>query len=260
MWSERRAVRRADRRGVLALRAWRSWSGTRGRARRDRSRGARRRDGRVRRGEVPAGRGLGWSRCRRSPRRSARRGAAAAGWLARAGLAGRPVRFDVVGLTLSNDGAELRVAHLPTHGPAAGGSSTDVRRARAHPPRARGRGHAGAARAVEHAIRQLDPTAAPDVRDPPSSPPGRPPDVCRLLQPHRDARARGVGARLPRTAFDHGGFRQWARTRLTVANCRGFEHAVERLRPDAILCTQFLPVEVYAHLREAAACVSRSTA
>jgi putative endonuclease len=38
---------------------------------------------------------------------------AAAGWLARAGLHGRPVRFDVVGLTWAADGSELRVTHVP---------------------------------------------------------------------------------------------------------------------------------------------------
>jgi putative endonuclease len=38
---------------------------------------------------------------------------AAAGWLARAGLGGLPVRFDVVGLTWSADGSELRVEHVP---------------------------------------------------------------------------------------------------------------------------------------------------
>jgi len=38
---------------------------------------------------------------------------AAAGWLARAGLLGRPVRFDVVGLTWAADESELRVTHVP---------------------------------------------------------------------------------------------------------------------------------------------------
>ena len=38
---------------------------------------------------------------------------AAAGWLARAGLTGRPVRFDVVGLTWAPDGSELHVTHVP---------------------------------------------------------------------------------------------------------------------------------------------------
>ncbi len=38
---------------------------------------------------------------------------AAAGWLARRGLLGREVRFDVVGLTWSPGGPELRVEHVP---------------------------------------------------------------------------------------------------------------------------------------------------
>ncbi len=37
----------------------------------------------------------------------------AAGWLARRGLLGRPVRFDVVGLTWTPGGPELRVEHVP---------------------------------------------------------------------------------------------------------------------------------------------------
>jgi putative endonuclease len=38
---------------------------------------------------------------------------AAAGYLARHGLLGRPVRFDVVGLTWAPDGSDLHVAHVP---------------------------------------------------------------------------------------------------------------------------------------------------
>jgi processive 1,2-diacylglycerol beta-glucosyltransferase len=46
------------------------------------------------------------------------------------------------------------------------------------------------------------------------------------------------------------GFRQEVRTRLTLWNCRGYLEAVEKYQPDAILCTQFLPAEVFAFLRE----------
>jgi putative endonuclease len=38
---------------------------------------------------------------------------AAAGYLARHGLLGRPVRFDVVGLTWAPDGLDLHVTHVP---------------------------------------------------------------------------------------------------------------------------------------------------
>lgn len=38
---------------------------------------------------------------------------AAAGYLARRGLLGRAVRFDVVGLLMAPDGAELCVTHVP---------------------------------------------------------------------------------------------------------------------------------------------------
>ena len=114
-----------------------------------------------------------------------------------------------------------------------------------------GAGHAGAARAVEHAVRQLDAAAEPDVRDALefASP---------LLRRFYASSYNRIAAHLPLawgliyhgTAFRHGGFREWLRTRLTVWGCRDFGRAAARLRPDAILCTQFLPVEVYAHLRE----------
>ena len=45
------------------------------------------------------------------------------------------------------------------------------------------------------------------------------------------------------------GYRQRGRTRLTMALCRGFLAAAERLQPDVILCTQFLPSEVFGTLR-----------
>ena len=45
---------------------------------------------------------------------------AATRWLVARGATGRPVRFDVIGITLSSDGTELRVQHVPNAFP--GGS------------------------------------------------------------------------------------------------------------------------------------------
>lgn len=45
---------------------------------------------------------------------------AATRWLATRGATGRPVRFDVIGITWSSDGSELRVQHVPNAFP--GGS------------------------------------------------------------------------------------------------------------------------------------------
>ena len=52
-----------------------------------------------------------------------------------------------------------------------------------------------------------------------------------------------------RSEVPYRGYRQRGRTRLTMALCRGFLSAAERLRPDVILCTQFLPSEVFGTLR-----------
>jgi Holliday junction resolvase-like predicted endonuclease len=38
---------------------------------------------------------------------------AAALYLARRGLIGRPVRFDVIGITWGSDGTELHLEHIP---------------------------------------------------------------------------------------------------------------------------------------------------
>lgn len=38
---------------------------------------------------------------------------AATRWLAERGATGRPVRFDVIGITYASDGSELRVQHVP---------------------------------------------------------------------------------------------------------------------------------------------------
>jgi putative endonuclease len=45
---------------------------------------------------------------------------AATRWLAARGATGRPVRFDVIGITWASDGTELRVQHVPNAFP--GGS------------------------------------------------------------------------------------------------------------------------------------------
>ena len=52
-----------------------------------------------------------------------------------------------------------------------------------------------------------------------------------------------------RSEVPYHGHRQRGRTRLTMALCSGFLSAAERYRPDAILCTQFLPSEVFGTLR-----------
>ena len=115
-----------------------------------------------------------------------------------------------------------------------------------------GAGHERAARAVERAIQQLDPAAEPTVQDALVY-------SSRLFRTFYASTYNRMVARAPRvwglvyrrserTPIE--GFRQELRTRLTLWNCRGYLDAIERHRPDAILCTQFLPAEVYAFLRE----------
>lgn len=139
-----------------------------------------------------------------------------------------------------------------------GGSSTEPYRA--GPPVKRvlilhvraGAGHERAARAVERALQQLDPNAEPIVRDALE-------DSSPLFKALYATTYNRMVARAPKVwgfvyrRFQRApieGFRQEVRTRLTLWNSRGCLDAVERLRPDAILCTQFLPAEVYAFLRE----------
>jgi processive 1,2-diacylglycerol beta-glucosyltransferase len=115
-----------------------------------------------------------------------------------------------------------------------------------------GAGHERAARAVERAVQQLDPAAEPTVQDALVY-------SSRLFRTFYASTYNRMVARAPRvwgmvyrrserTPIE--GFRQELRTRLTLWNCRGYLDAVERHRPDAVLCTQFLPAEVYAFLRE----------
>jgi processive 1,2-diacylglycerol beta-glucosyltransferase len=115
-----------------------------------------------------------------------------------------------------------------------------------------GAGHERAARAVEQAAQQLDPSAEVIAKD-----------ALEYASPFFRAfyasTYNRMAARLPRVwgfvyrRFERSpieGFRQEVRTRLTLWNCRGYLDAIERHRPDAILCTQFLPAEVFAFLRE----------
>jgi processive 1,2-diacylglycerol beta-glucosyltransferase len=116
-----------------------------------------------------------------------------------------------------------------------------------------GVGHERAARAVAQAMRELDPGADPVVRDALefASP---------LLKAFYASSYNRVASRVPRlwgvvyrrSETPYHGFHQRLRTRLAMWLCRGFLPAVERIRPAAILCTQFLPAEVYATLREQA--------
>jgi processive 1,2-diacylglycerol beta-glucosyltransferase len=115
-----------------------------------------------------------------------------------------------------------------------------------------GVGHERAARAVERATQQLDPGAEVIVKDALeyASP---------FLRAFYASTYNRMVARLPRVwgfvyrrseSTPIEGFRQEVRTRLTLWNCRGYLDAIDRHRPDAILCTQFLPAEVFASLRE----------
>jgi len=148
------------------------------------------------------------------------------------------------------------MSRTPT--PEAGGNSTERARSDSVSKRVlilhvrAGAGHERAARAVERAMQQLDPNAEPIVKDALeySSP------LLRALYAstynRMVARVPSVWGlvyrRLERTPIE--GFRQEVRTRLTLWNCRGYLDAIERHRPDAVLCTQFLPAEVFAFLRE----------
>ena len=114
-----------------------------------------------------------------------------------------------------------------------------------------GAGHARAAYAVAGAMREVDPTSEPDVRDALefSSPLFK---ALYATSYHRIvARAPGVWGLVYRGSerLPYGGLRERFRIRFNYWNCRGYEDAARRLQPDAILCTQFLPAEVFAFLR-----------
>ncbi len=114
-----------------------------------------------------------------------------------------------------------------------------------------GVGHERAARAVESALRALDPSCEPIVRDALefSSP---------LLRRFYASSYNRLVDRVPRAwgffyrqaeRIPAMGFRQRMRSNLLAAGCRDFAAATLRFRADAVLCTQFLPVEVFAFLR-----------
>ena len=115
-----------------------------------------------------------------------------------------------------------------------------------------GAGHGVAARAVAQALRALDPDAQAEVRD-----------ALEFSSPFFKAvyasSYNRVVSRAPRVGgfvytraerVPVRGFRQGFRVRFSYWNCRDYERAVETIRPDAILCTQFLPAEVFSYLRE----------
>jgi len=114
-----------------------------------------------------------------------------------------------------------------------------------------GVGHERAARAVAQAMRELDPKSEPILHD----------ALDFATWPLRLLYASSYNRMLARTPRVWGvvykrvgtpphGFRATSRTRVTMMFCQDFLGAVDRLRPDSILCTQFLPSEVYATLRE----------
>jgi len=114
-----------------------------------------------------------------------------------------------------------------------------------------GVGHERAARAVEKALRSLDPSCEPIVRDALefSSP---------FLRTFYASSYNRLVDRVPRAwgffyrqaeRIPAMGFRQRVRSRLLAAGCRDFAAAAARFKADAVLCTQFLPAEVFSLLR-----------
>ncbi|HEU4764745.1 MAG TPA: glycosyltransferase [Candidatus Eisenbacteria bacterium] len=114
-----------------------------------------------------------------------------------------------------------------------------------------GVGHERAARAVAQAMRETDPHSEPilhDALDFSTWP-------LRLLYASSYNRMlaktpRVWGALYRRAGTRPHGFRARSRTRVTMLFCKDFLGAVERYKPDSVLCTQFLPSEVYATLRD----------
>ncbi|MBI4365022.1 MAG: hypothetical protein HY568_06305, partial [Candidatus Latescibacteria bacterium] len=113
-------------------------------------------------------------------------------------------------------------------------------------------GHERAARAVAGALHTLDPSCEPMVRDALefSSP---------LVRAFYASTYNRIASRAPRIwgffyrrseRVPPQGKRQRIRSALSSWACRDFGEAARRLRADAILCTQFLPAEVFALLRE----------
>jgi processive 1,2-diacylglycerol beta-glucosyltransferase len=114
-----------------------------------------------------------------------------------------------------------------------------------------GVGHERAARAVAQAMRETDPKSEPILHD----------ALEFSTWPLRFLYASSYNRMLARTPRVWGalyrragtrphGFRARSRTRATMLFCKDFLGAVERYQPDSVLCTQFLPSEVYATLRD----------
>jgi len=114
-----------------------------------------------------------------------------------------------------------------------------------------GVGHERAARAVAQAMRETEPNSEPILHDALefSTWP------LRLLYASSYNRMlartpRVWGALYRRAGTRPHGFRARSRTRVTMLFCKDFLGAVNRYQPDSVLCTQFLPSEVYATLRD----------
>jgi len=114
-----------------------------------------------------------------------------------------------------------------------------------------GVGHERAARAVESALRTLDPSCEPIVRDALefASP---------FLRTFYASSYNRLVDRVPRVwgffyrraeKIPASSFRQRVRSALLAAGCRDFATATRRFEADVVLCTQFLPAEVFALLR-----------
>jgi processive 1,2-diacylglycerol beta-glucosyltransferase len=117
---------------------------------------------------------------------------------------------------------------------------------------AAGVGHERAARAVEAALRSLAPSCEPIVRDALefASP---------FLRTFYASSYNRLVDRAPRVwgffyreaeRIRAQSFRQRVRSVLLAAGCRDFVTATRRFSADAVLCTQFLPAEVFSLLRE----------
>ena len=116
---------------------------------------------------------------------------------------------------------------------------------------AAGVGHARAAYAVDAALRSLDSTCEPIVRDALefSSP---------VLRRFYASTYNRLVDRIPRVwgffyrqseRIPAMSLRQRLRSAVLAAHCRDFASAAERFQADVVLCTQFLPAEVFAYLR-----------
>ena len=114
-----------------------------------------------------------------------------------------------------------------------------------------GAGHARAARAVETALKTIDPRCEPLVRDSLEF-------SSLFFRAFYASSYNRIVARAPRVwgivykrseRLPHDSLRRRARTKISAWNCREYGEAARRLKADAVLCTQFLPAEVFASLR-----------